>query len=333
MAATWEKLAYAKNLPALPYVVGDLIYANSTSTLAKLAGVAVGSVLVSGGSGAAPAWSATPSVTSLTTSRLGHFGTYDAAQVQGIWSIDPAYPINIAGNNFAGHVGIGYANGVGGAPFASQHQIVFSNYGATIEAAITLSGWAYFNGYVGIGQVPTGTSDLYIYRNADANYPGLIIEAGALSGAGFPYFSLKDSRAGGNQWNCENGRVLGAFTYYSTASGTVLSLTNTGNIGLNTTTFGTSAAKVLGIGSGTAPTTAPADMAQMWVQDVNAAAGYAGLHKRTETTDQVEVVPGVIIKTNTGSPANPYEGLMEINTFDNKVRMYADAGWRELGTW
>jgi hypothetical protein len=106
-----------------------------------------------------------------------------------------------------------------------------------------------------------------------------------------------------------------------------------GNVGIAITAFGTSAAKVLGMGSGTAPTTAPADMAQLWVQDVNAAAGYAGLHKRTETTNQVEVVPGVIIKTDTGSPANPYEGLMEINTFDNKIRMYGDAGWRELGTW
>ena len=106
-----------------------------------------------------------------------------------------------------------------------------------------------------------------------------------------------------------------------------------GNVGLGITAFGTSAAKVLGIGTGTAPTTAPADMAQMWVEDINAAAGYAGLHKRTETTNQKEIVPGVIRKTDTGSPANPYEGLMEINTADNKVRMYADAGWRELGTW
>jgi len=53
----------------------------------------------------------------------------------------------------------------------------------------------------------------------------------------------------------------------------------------------------------------------------------------TETTNLTEVVPGVVIKTNTGSPANPYEGLMEINTFDNKINMYADAAWRQLATW
>jgi hypothetical protein len=40
-----------------------------------------------------------------------------------------------------------------------------------------------------------------------------------------------------------------------------------GNIGINTSTFGTSAAKILGMAIGTEPTTAPADMAQMGVSD------------------------------------------------------------------
>jgi len=47
------------------YAVGDLLYASGATTLSKLADVAVGSVLVSGGVTTAPAWSATPSVTSL----------------------------------------------------------------------------------------------------------------------------------------------------------------------------------------------------------------------------------------------------------------------------
>lgn len=47
------------------YTVGDLIYASGTTTLSKLADTAVGRVLISGGVGVAPAWSATPAVTSL----------------------------------------------------------------------------------------------------------------------------------------------------------------------------------------------------------------------------------------------------------------------------
>jgi hypothetical protein len=48
------------------YTIGDLLYASGATTLAKRAAVAVGQVLVSGGVGVAPAWSATPVVTTLT---------------------------------------------------------------------------------------------------------------------------------------------------------------------------------------------------------------------------------------------------------------------------
>jgi hypothetical protein len=39
------------------------------------------------------------------------------------------------------------------------------------------------------------------------------------------------------------------------------------------------------------------------------------------------------IKTDTGHPATAVEGMIEINTFDNKVYFYADAAWRQLATW
>lgn len=48
------------------------------------------------------------------------------------------------------------------------------------------------------------------------------------------------------------------------------------NLGIGATTFGTAATSTLGIASGTAPTTRPADMVQMWVEDT--AAGDARLH-------------------------------------------------------
>lgn len=51
--------------PASPYVIGDILYASSTSAMSRLADVATGSVLVSGGVGAAPAWSATPQLSAL----------------------------------------------------------------------------------------------------------------------------------------------------------------------------------------------------------------------------------------------------------------------------
>lgn len=47
------------------YTIGDIPYASASGTLAKLADVATGQVLVSGGVGAAPAYSASPTVTNL----------------------------------------------------------------------------------------------------------------------------------------------------------------------------------------------------------------------------------------------------------------------------
>lgn len=66
--------AYDATLTALaglnPFAVGDLIYASGADAFTKLPDVAVGQVLASGGVGVAPAWSATPTLTSLTAPTL-----------------------------------------------------------------------------------------------------------------------------------------------------------------------------------------------------------------------------------------------------------------------
>jgi len=105
-----------------------------------------------------------------------------------------------------------------------------------------------------------------------------------------------------------------------------------GNVGIATASFGTSAAKVLALGAGTAPTTSPANVSQLWSAAVNAAAGHAWLHGRDEKGHTL-IVAGVVLKTDTGHPADPHEGLIEINTNDNKAYIYGDADWREIATW
>lgn len=58
---TWSATTIAANKGGTgfsSYAVGDLLYADTTSTLAKLADVATGSVLISGGVNTAPSWSA-----------------------------------------------------------------------------------------------------------------------------------------------------------------------------------------------------------------------------------------------------------------------------------
>lgn len=79
------------------------------------------------------------------TNRLGLFGTYDATQVQGIWSISESYPISTASNTFGAVYGLGYCYetyGSGRSGFG--HQIKFVS-GGGITGTVSLSyGYAQF---------------------------------------------------------------------------------------------------------------------------------------------------------------------------------------------
>lgn len=69
------------------YAVGDILYADTTTSLAKLADVAVGRVLVSGGVSTAPAYSATPTL-GVSGSTLGTLGL--SGNTSGVVTISPA---------------------------------------------------------------------------------------------------------------------------------------------------------------------------------------------------------------------------------------------------
>lgn len=83
-APAWGKVALTTHISGvLPvanggtniasYTIGDLLYASATGVLSKLPDVAVGQVLVSGGVGDAPAWSASPTFTG-TVKAAGFIG-------------------------------------------------------------------------------------------------------------------------------------------------------------------------------------------------------------------------------------------------------------------
>ena len=105
--------------------------------------------------------------------------------------------------------------------------------------------------------------------------------------------------------------IGGALTFSTAAGAGADDLTErvridkSGNTGIGQTTFGTSAAKVLAIGSGTAPTTSPADAAQLWSADHNSAAGYARLYQRTEDglSGPVAQLAEVTAPDNTKAPS------------------------------
>lgn len=91
------------------------------------------------------------------SSRLGYAGTYDSAQVQGIWSIGSDWGVNVGTNDFGTQYGITYAHTNAGTSGSKKpivgwgHQILFTS-GGIRKAAISLSsGNGYFAGNVGVG--------------------------------------------------------------------------------------------------------------------------------------------------------------------------------------
>ncbi len=48
---------------------------------------------------------------------------------------------------------------------------------------------------------------------------------------------------------------------------------------------------------------------------------------------ETEKGPAPIIKTDTGDPVSGIEGQLCVNTYDNTLKVYADAAWRSLATW
>jgi hypothetical protein len=57
---------------------------------------------------------------------------------------------------------------------------------------------------------------------------------------------------------------------------------------------------------------------------------YGDLDVSAKLTMATMVLP---VKTTTGDPGSPVEGQIYVNTYDNKVRVYADGAWRDLATW
>ena len=131
--------------------------------------------------------------------------------------------------------------------------------GATLGTASMFSGETY---NTGVG--------------ADVDAPNLYIRGCLGTGAG---------AAGSIFFNTGTVGTSGTTTH---TSATRMTLTAQGNLGLGTSTFGTSAVSVLGIKNGTVPSTSPVDMIQIFSVDLSA--GNATLGLRTETAVATETV-------------------------------------------
>lgn len=117
------------------YTVGDLLYASAAAVLSKLADVAVGSVLASGGVGVAPAWSATPTLTSLTILGPGAGATLTNPSTN-LWSLNgnfAAGQVQVGSGSYIGIVSRGWWSG------SADGKLILENNGLTSGFGVDLT--------------------------------------------------------------------------------------------------------------------------------------------------------------------------------------------------
>jgi hypothetical protein len=113
---------------------------------------------------------------------------------------------------------------------------------------------------LGVGVSPSYKLDV---QGADNS---IIAQFGGVGGRKVHFTTSANGAFANGFFNFVSTSSVGAFSFQN-ASGTLLHIDNSGNVGVGgVSTFGTSAAKVLGLANATAPTTSPAGMGQLYVE-------------------------------------------------------------------
>lgn len=115
----------------------------------------------------------------------------------------------------------------------------------------------------GTGFAATNKASFALY-NTDAVADGVNTEFFGMRAVGANGYVLGSGKTGTGS-NRDIDFAAGWFTNGTTNAGQ-LHLSASGNVGLGTAAFGTGANKVIGIGNGTAPTSSPAGMGQLYVE-------------------------------------------------------------------
>ena len=154
----------------------------------------------------------------------------------------------------------------------------WSNVGGVAGTAMTLNATG-----LGVGDTPASntrltvaaasrltdtTGQAYIHStDAQAQDIGAQLTLGGLYNASAHYAF---GGIAGRKENSTSGNVAGYLDLLTTTSAGALTsrmrIDSTGNVGIGVSTFGTSAAKVLGLANATAPSTSPAGMGQLYVE-------------------------------------------------------------------
>jgi hypothetical protein len=137
----------------------------------------------------------------------------------------------------------------------------WSNVGGVAGTAMTLNSTG-----LGVGVVPNRNLDV---RQDQSAATIVRVQNQSVNAAAYSELNLS---ASGNNWGIRSGSTAAnsnRLEFVVDPSGTnlsVMQLDTSGNVGVGVSTFGTSAAKVLGLANATAPSTSPAGMGQLYVE-------------------------------------------------------------------
>ncbi len=189
------------------------------------------------------------------------------------WSIDPAG-------------GLRFVYNFSSVPFAldTSGNLTISGNVVASGSGNTKFNTAGGNFGVGISGTPTG---LMVGTSVNTTAQGVSNARMGLNGSA-PSLVLETTAGGGSSWALDN--ASGVLRFVLNNASVPFVFNSNGNFGVGTSTFGTSAAKVVAISSGTAPTSYPADAIQLMSADY--AAGDSRLRIYSENGAQPVVIGG-----------------------------------------
>ena len=287
------------------YAVGDLLYASGTTTLSKLADVSSGSYLRSGGITTAPLWSTLKLPNAASIGTVIYATEADTLGSSSYFSYDSSDD-----TLYTPRLGIGVlqaafvvnSNTIGG---SSGIGLVGETWIVTDEAP--------FDPCFGI----YASAKISAHVNGDTTAFGAGVDGDAEGLTTYAGYFNNEATNSSTQYGIY---VIGDNNYFSDKVGIGMPLpTAVLHLKAGTATINTSPLKFT---SGTDLTTAEAGAFE-----------YDGtLLHFTRTGTQRENVCTVVTKETTGDGTGA-EGLMQINTYDNTLKVYAEGAWRQIASW
>jgi len=158
--------------------------------------------------------------------------------------------------------------GLNPATDGADFQLLDSNGDSSIRLDTRSSGNSYINnGNVGIGT----TSPSEKLTIGGENVPKIKLISAYNSELADGVITVNEAGSVSIDADPSNNSVTYETNFRVTVDGNErMRIFSNGNVGIGTTSFGTNASGVIGIGNGTAPTSSPADMVQLYAEDVTA---------------------------------------------------------------